>query len=273
MPTAGEVYARHAAHYLGVLREAEQLYRQGGGSVKASFEVFDRDSLNILEAQAWTVRCAAQDERAAELCFAYGDTANLMVHRRLTPRERLLWLEPAMQNTPSNDAGAQAAIAHKLGIAYQERGDHKRAIRINRHNLSLSRELGNAKGEADALNGLAVNYYAIGKARRAAFLYQKAVAISQRISDITGEAAAQSNWGLALSELGNPREGITHLRRALEIYEEVGDRIRIADISGNLAQVSRTMGDIAASLQYCTLQIDIVRILARAGKELSHTGL
>src|SRR5262249_23934996 len=99
---------RHAEHFKSVADSADELYKQGGGSVMAGLALFDRDWVNIQTAQAWASAHAAVDDTAAVLCSQYPKAALYCLALRLHPQEQVCWAEIAL------------AAARRLGLHADE---------------------------------------------------------------------------------------------------------------------------------------------------------
>jgi tetratricopeptide (TPR) repeat protein len=180
----GESRRRHAAHYAGVLREANEQYLQGGDVALAGLNRFDWERGNIRAGQAWAAAHSEEDEEAARRCSAYADAGEHVLGLRLHPRELIGWLE----------AGLAAA---------RRRGD---------------RDI-----EGTALGNLGSAYYSLGEPRRAVQLYERALAISRELGDRRGEGLDLWNASLTLDVLGDRSRAIESAAGALAILEAIED--------------------------------------------------
>ena len=91
-----EAYLLHATHYEAVLREADNLYLQGGADIQRGLGLFDLDRAHIQAGQAWATAHIAGNA-AAQLCSAYSDAGVYVLDLRLHPREFVRWLEAALE--------------------------------------------------------------------------------------------------------------------------------------------------------------------------------
>src|SRR5262249_55058994 len=94
---------RHAEHYCGVLKAANDLYLKGGAQALSGLVKVDRERRNIETGQAWAAGCVADDPTAARLCANYPNAGAHVLDLRQYPRQRIAWLETA------------ATAARKLG--------------------------------------------------------------------------------------------------------------------------------------------------------------
>ena len=123
-----EIQQRHAAHYASLLRATNELYIEGGDSIKRGLALFDLEWLNIQTGHTWAVANTKQDETAAQLCSDYPDWPDLL-DLRLHPRERIAWLEAALAAARRlKIRDAEGAHLGNLGSAYYALGDRAQAI-------------------------------------------------------------------------------------------------------------------------------------------------
>src|SRR5438552_11521269 len=91
MPSLREAHLRHAQHYEAMLRSADNLYRQDATAMQRGLALFDLERPNIQAGQAWAATHGEGDQRAAELCSAYGLNGSQCVSLRLRPSELFEW--------------------------------------------------------------------------------------------------------------------------------------------------------------------------------------
>jgi tetratricopeptide (TPR) repeat protein len=111
----------------------------------------------------------------------------------------------------------------RLGSAYAALGD-RRAINLYYQALQITREIGDRRGEGDALAGLGSAYAVLGESRLAIDLYGQALKIMREIGDRRGEGAALFYLGTAHAAIDDSRRAIDLYYPALEIMREIGDR-------------------------------------------------
>jgi hypothetical protein len=66
-----EAARRHAAYYLNVLRQADDLYEQGREVIEAGIELFELEWTNIEAGQRWAEENSTLSDEAARLCSSY----------------------------------------------------------------------------------------------------------------------------------------------------------------------------------------------------------
>jgi len=96
MPKLSNIYIRHSAYYLNVLRRADELFQQGGTAIEEGLTLFDKSLDNIRLGQARAKEHAVLQAQAAELCCDYPLMGANLLNMRLNPREHILWIEEAL---------------------------------------------------------------------------------------------------------------------------------------------------------------------------------
>lgn len=87
--------------------------------------------------------------------------------------------------------------------------------------MIIDREIGDRRGEGNALGNLGTAYAALGDARKAIEFYEQRMVIAREIGDRRGEGNASYNMGLALYSLKEQRRAVDLVKQALKIYEAI----------------------------------------------------
>jgi NB-ARC domain len=149
--------AHHAAQYVKILREADDLFKKGGEALMQGLALFDREWDNIRAGREWAEEYAETDQEAARLCSAYPDTGAYVLHLRQHPRERIAWLEAAVFAARRlQERAAEGGHLGNLGVAYNSLGESRRAIEYHEQYLAIAREIGDRRCEGIALGNLGV---------------------------------------------------------------------------------------------------------------------
>ena len=235
----------HAAHYMQVLSTADDLYLKGGENILAGLSLFDREAEHIKTGQAW----AAGNH--ARLCKDYPDAGAYVLDLRLTPGEKIKWLETALAAARQlKDRSSEGTHLGNLGGAYYSLGDARKAIEFYEKQLVIAREIGDRRGEGNALGNLGSAYAALGDARKAIEYHEKALVIDREIGDRRGEGADLGNLGLAYAALGDARKAIEFYEKQLVIVREIGDRRGEGAALGNLGNAYYSLGDARKAIEY-----------------------
>jgi hypothetical protein len=99
MPTVQQFHQaqlRHAIHYVTILSSTNELYEQGGQSIKEGLDLSDLELANIRIGQNWAEVHADENDTAAQLCIYYPVSSIHYLDLRLHPHELIHWLETAL---------------------------------------------------------------------------------------------------------------------------------------------------------------------------------
>lgn len=97
------------------------------------------------------------------------------------------------------------------------------AIKLFEQQLALAKELSYPSAEADALDQLAAIYSAKRQPNRALNAYSKCLSIARTLGNKPTEASCLYNMSSLLDDLGNLAEARELARSALTIFTEIGD--------------------------------------------------
>ncbi|OIP71465.1 MAG: hypothetical protein AUK43_06115 [Oscillatoriales cyanobacterium CG2_30_40_61] len=111
-----------------------------------------------------------------------------------------------------------------LGNAYYSLGQYQQAIEYHQQALTISREIGDRRGEGSALGNLGNAYGSLGQYQQAIEYHQQYLMIAREIGDRRGEGNALGNLGSAYLSLGQYQQAIDYYQQALTILREIGDR-------------------------------------------------
>jgi len=269
---------RHAEHYRDVLFLAQIFFVQGKEGTMRGLQLFDLEWANILAGHSWAAKNLEGDSSAAiDLCKSYPDAGAYVLDLRLSPREKIPWLETALEAcTRSNDRAAQGSHLGNLGRAYFDLGDPQKAIDFYEKALAISREIGYLLGEGTDLVNLGNSYSNLGDLRKAIDFYEKALAIFREIGDRRGEGYSLGNLGAAYFNLGDPRKAIEFYEKALDISREIGDRQGEGINLGNLGLAYSHLGDPRKAIDFNEKALDISREIGDRrgeGHRLGNLGL
>ena len=89
--------------------------------------------------------------------------------------------------------------------------------------MAIDRDIGDRRGEGNALGNLGNAHFVLGETRKAIEFYEQRLEIAREIGDRRGEGTALWNMSLALDRLGERAQAIASAEAALEIYEQIED--------------------------------------------------
>ncbi len=233
---------RHAEHYCGVLSETKRLYKQGNEHILAGLALFDRERHQIAAGQAWAAEKLEVREEAAQLASRYPDAGAYVLNLRLAPKQWIAWLETGTEGARrATDRKMEGNHLCRLGIAYADLGETRRAIELLEQHLEIAREIGDRRGEGITLGNLGLAYAGFGEIRRALELYGQWTTIAREIGDRHGEGRASWGLGLAYEELGELTRAVELMQICVDFERELGhadaekDAVRVEEIRARLA--------------------------------------
>jgi tetratricopeptide (TPR) repeat protein len=220
----GQAEQRHAEHYMAVLGGAKELYKAGSDKLLKGLRLFDAERANIEAGQAWAIGRLAASEDAARLAFGFTNAGAYVLDLRLTPRQRIGWLESALEGCRrTGHRQGEGATLGNLGIAWKDLGEARKAIGYYEQGLAITREIGDQRGEGSALGNLGVAWAALGEARKATGYYEQRLVIAREIGDRGGEGRTLNNLAQALDGLGERQCAIAHGKGSLLIKRAIED--------------------------------------------------
>ena len=251
--TEQESYAAHlrlACHYEQVAREANRLYRQGGGNVLQGLALFDLEWPHIRAGQAWAA-AHANDDEAARLCSAYAYTTAHLLSLRLHPRDRIARLKPALQAARRlGDRQAEGWHLNHLGLAYVSKGEWDRAIDLYEQSLAIKEQVGDIRGIAKTTKNLGLVYGRKGEWDRAIEFHEQALETMEQVGDIHSMATTYGNLGSVYLRKREWDQAIALYQQALETMERVGDIHGMAQTRSNLGVVYQRKGEWDRAIEF-----------------------
>ncbi|XP_030629022.1 G-protein-signaling modulator 2 [Chanos chanos] len=162
----------------------------------------------------------------------------------------------------TEDLQVLSAIYSQLGNAYFHLHDYAKALEFHRHDLTLTRAIGDKLGEAKASGNLGNTLKVLGRFDEAVVCCQRHLDIASEYQDTVGQARALYNFGNVFHAKGKsmsgsaaepgefPEEVMTALGKAAEYYEanlalvkELGDRAAEGRTFGNLGNTHYLLGN------------------------------
>jgi tetratricopeptide (TPR) repeat protein len=250
--TEKEVFRRrHAEHYLGVLREAGELYEKGGESVLLSLRLFDTEWVNIQEGQTWAAAHFPNDDAIAKICSEYPKAGTSLLGLRQHPRDQIRWRELALAAARQrNDRGIEGRHLCSLGNAYWYLGEFHHALELYEQALTIAREVGDRSCEGNCLGNLGHTYADLGEPRRAIEFYEQDLAIAREIGDRRGESICLGGLGRAHASLGEADSSIELYKQWLFIAGAMGDRRSEGNALGNLGFAYAALGEARHAIEF-----------------------
>jgi tetratricopeptide (TPR) repeat protein len=250
---------RHAEHYESVMRDINELYLEGGETLKLGLLLFDVERQNIEAGWSTAVSLASDDDEAARLCSSYPRVGAALLNMRIPPRERVRRSQAALAASRRlADRKAENRHLGDLAAAYVALGETEKALECLQRQLAAARESGDRSGAA-ALGNLGNAAMAERNPAKAADYYRQALTAYRELEFRRGEADALNNLGVACKDLGEFTESRNHHEEALVISQEIGYRRGQGQTLNNLAIIYRKLKDYEKAATICAQALAIFR--------------
>lgn len=240
---------RHAAHYLEVAREIEELYEHEVTSGRG-LELFDTEWENLQAGRAWVGQHSAGDEEAALSCLHYADALKCLLYLRRNPREQISWMESALAASRQlKQRVTEGRYLCHLSTAYALT-EPLRAVECYQQAIDIARETEDRLGEGNALGGLGNTYAGLGQDERAVECYEQCLLLLYNLSDGRGAGRTLTNLGNLYANRGDSRHAVEFYRQALEVAREIGDRRGEAIALCNLGEEQANSGESRSAVEH-----------------------
>ena len=254
-PTRQEAAVRHARYYAGVL--ARYGDRQIAG--EDVLGELDQEWSQILAAHAAAL-AATEDARADRVLSDMAD-ARVLISYRLTPQERLEWLDAARDAADRlDDNGAVFQHYRAMGVAYRELGRYELAGEVHARALTIAKAVGAEDAEAQESDYLAVCLAHLGEIAEPRSLWTRAVELMDKVGDRDGEGVTRLNFGSALWRWGETAAALEHFERASALLLEVAPH-KASGALGQLAGALSTSGELERALAVSERALALAREL------------
>ncbi len=251
--------AAHSQHFVQVLALADDLFLKGGEGILQGLALFDQERKNIEAGQNWAAS-REETDAAYELCAGYPNVGAYVLSLRLVADERVRWLEAAVQAARQlGDRRGEGNALGNLGIAYANLGETRKAIEHHEQALTIAREIGDRRGECQDLGNLGNAYTDLGETRRAIEHHEQALTIAREIGDRGCECKHLGNLGNAYAELGETRKAVEHIEQALTIAREIGDRRSEGAALDSLGLAYANLGETRKAVEHIEQALTIAR--------------
>ena len=157
----------------------------------------------------------------------------------------------ALAGLPANTLpGWRADVLFETAEWHRDSGQAEQAAVAWSNALDLYRTVGNARGEAAALNSLGLAAWRQGRPHEAVLHFDQALTIRQTLGEAFASAAILNNLGLLAAENGDREAALAHYQQALSIFQS-GIELRIEIDTASAAMLAKqisTDGDLGSAL-------------------------
>jgi tetratricopeptide (TPR) repeat protein len=193
--------------------------------------------------------CKQLDDRR-ELAEIYGDLGDVLVEQGKL-KEAVKVFKAAAERLDHDNPLGLALAKRRLGAAYQELGEYKRAEEFYSEADGLLDSLDDAGERAVLYTAWGSLCQERGRVRDALTRFKQALAINEGHRHVLGEAICRRHIGSALKDLGRLDEAEEELRRARALFEQQGseDKPEIIEVTNRLGAVLEDQGRIQEALE------------------------
>jgi predicted ATPase len=167
------------------------------------------------------------------------------------PLEGLPPAEEALELVgPSGDPAIYGLGLYAQAYALSYAGQLKRSRSIMTEALTVFREVGNLRREANALSSIAVDDANAGHIDAAEPLIRQALTLHRRVGARSGEGMCQANLALIAAQRNNLDEADRRAKKALAIHRAHGNRMPSGATLCSLGCIEVLRGNLAQSLDH-----------------------
>lgn len=196
---------------------------------------FDQNWGNITVAQARLANVSAdfkpddlQDENSQlllDFCNSYPDAGAYLINLRLSPQERIAWLESALKASRilKNDLTSQAHLGN-IGLAYLELGEIQTAIDHFEQALQLAEAIDDITPQGIWAGNLGNAYSSISQHAKVIEYHEKHLAMALRQNDLRNQGHAHANLGVSCTALSRYEQAIGHYEKHVDLSRQLDDK-------------------------------------------------
>lgn len=191
-------------------------------------------------------RLAFAYENVGRVYHRYGD-----IQTALENYTTALALNREQKTAPGNDAnalgnaGGEANALNNIGMANADMGDTERALDYFDQSLAIYQSLNQKRGQADALDNLGYAYYLLGRYDDALARYERALSLCAEAGDRQREAYVLTHIGMLRAAGGDAPKALSAYEQAKKIQQEGGMKLGLAITLDKIANVHASAGDHA----------------------------
>jgi tetratricopeptide (TPR) repeat protein len=208
-----------------------------------------RGGYHILKGEDHGQAYQAVEALSIPLNFSYQNKEELLRRKRIN--EHLL---DKMKNKSE-----KLKILIELGSVHSVLSEQRKAIEYFRQALAIASEIGDKRGEENALGNVGNAYYFLGEVHKAIEHYEHALVIAREIEDKRNEGVWLGNLGGAYAGMGEIRKAVEYHDQALAMAREIGDKMAASANLGNLGLDYVGMGEMRKAIEYHEQALTIAR--------------
>jgi diguanylate cyclase (GGDEF)-like protein len=236
-PSADEVYARHAEHFLDLAEDSATGLT--GPEQTAWAERLELEYQNLRAAMHWTLHHEAV-EQAARICLGLWRYWRNGSHLR----EGREWLDAVLSTVDGLPPGLRARILHPAAILAATQDDHAAAVLYGKESLALAESVGDRTTAAHAHNALGIAAIGAGEYTEATGHFRESLALWQELEQSIGTAMALGNLTKLSLRIGDIAAANGYADRCLALERAAGNTRGILLALECLGQIRLAEGDV-----------------------------
>nr|MDQ2730728.1 tetratricopeptide repeat protein [Armatimonadota bacterium] len=218
--------------------------------------MLEADLRNLESARKWCLS-AGHYEQSAEIALIMGRFSQQRGFFEDGAARTRMGLE-AVAKSSGGPSCIQAELLRELAGWHLDQFEWDEACRCATEALSLSEQLEDKKGKANALNLLGLAADPAQNAAAAREAYEKALVEFRNLRDDSGVANVLNNLGVLEHRCGNIAEASRYFQENDQLRRKLGDHRGVSENANNLGVMAQDQGDLEKALKYYqeSLQIE-----------------
>ncbi len=155
------------------------------------------------------------------------------------------------------DSKGEGESLNNISQIHMVKGDYETALKYLQQSLKISLEIGDRKGEGVSLNILGGIAIAKGDYETALRYLQQDLNIMQDTGNRHGEGATLNNLSQIYKAIGHYGTALSYLEHSLKIMQDTSDRHGEGAILNNIGQIHKAKGDYDSALHYLQQSLKI----------------
>lgn len=204
-----------------------------GSEIQVNLEKLVSEHGNFQSAIEWSLS-ADETEKGARLAVALGNFWDIRGYYTLG----IQLLGRFLTDTKGLNKSLEINLRRFSGILSADFGLYEQARKYFEECLTISREIGEKKGIAIALNQLGGTDSLFGKYKLAQVYYEECLNLFRELGDKDGLAACLHNFGNITGGLGNYEQAKKYMEESLAIRKDLGDKRGTASCLMSLGQIA-----------------------------------
>lgn len=208
----------------------------------------DRAAVATLKASLAEQQAALEKRQLSEVqsCVSQANLQRLQYRYEKSAQ----YYQEAAAALPEGYEGERAEYFHAAGHDLDNIARYGQAMFLYEQSLSMHREIGNRKGEAESLNNIGGIYWAQGNYKKALYHLEQSLPIRRDVRDKKGEGVTLNNIALLYDAKGNYAKALKYFEQSLSLAREINDKEVEGATLNNIGEIYRQQGNHAAALQY-----------------------